>query len=156
MIWLKVWRWMLDLGWLLFLLILFCHFWCDLRGLARARSWLKVKGRITACEWTTVGHSVWPKIQYLYRVNDREITGEYLFLDTAHNNPNSKYSRKVAYNAAVAFKDEAEVDVYYNPNNPEQSALDVTMPIKLNIILILIGMLFIVHLGLIVWRIWAG
>lgn len=149
---LNVWRWMLDLGWLLFLLILFRHFWRDRQLLLQAQSWLKVKGQITACEWTKVGHSVWPKIEYTYQVNEQSLIGEYLFLDTAHNNPNSKYSRSVAYKAAVAFQENAEIEVYYNPNQPEQSALDVTIPSKLNIILILIGMLIVVHLGLIVWR----
>lgn len=152
MTWLNIGRWMLDLGWLFFLLILFSHFWRDRKVLSQAQSWLKVKGHITACDWTTVGHSIWPKIEYSYQVYDKDMTGEYLFLDTAHNNPNSKYSRGIAYKAAVAFKERAEIDVYYNPNHPEQSALDVTIPIKLNIILVLIGMLIVLHLGFIVWR----
>ncbi|HHF7374868.1 DUF3592 domain-containing protein [Legionella bozemanae] len=152
MIGLNTWRWVLDLGWLLFLLIIFRHFWRDRQVLVQAQTWLQVKGRITACEWTKVGHSVWPKIEYTYQVYDKNLTGEYLFLDTAHNNPNSKYSRGVAYKAAIAFQENAEIDVYYNPNHPEQSALDVTIPTKLNIILILIGMLIVVHLGLIAWR----
>ncbi|AWN72997.1 TPA: DUF3592 domain-containing protein [Legionella anisa] len=152
---LNIWRWMLDLGWLLFLLIIFAHFWRNRQVLVQAQSWLQVKGRITACEWTQVGHSVWPKIEYTYQVYDKDLTGEYLFLDTAHNNPNSKYSRSVAYKAAIAFQENAEIDVYYNPNHPEQSALDVTIPTKLNIILILIGMLIVVHLGLIAWHYWG-
>lgn len=143
---------MLDLVWLFFLLILFRHFWQDRQVLVRAKSWLITKGRITSCKWTEVGHSVWPKIEYSYQVYDKDLTGEYLFLDTAHNNPNSKYSRNIAYKAAVAFKEDKEIDVYYNPNNPEQSALDVTVPTKLNIILILIGAFIVLHLGLIVWR----
>ncbi len=152
MTWLKVWRLLLDFGWLIFLLILFTHFWRDRSVLSQAKSWLKVKGHITVCEWTKVGHSVWPKIEYSYQVHDKDLTGEYLFLDTAHNNPNSKYSRSIAYKAAVAFAEGTEIDVYYNPNHPDQSALDVTMPIKLNIILFLIGMLTLLHLGLMAWR----
>lgn len=152
MAWLIFWRWMLDLVWLFFLLILFRHFWQDRQVLVRAKSWLITKGNITSCEWTEVGHSIWPKIEYSYQVDDKDLTGEYLFLDTAHNNPNSKYSRSIAYKAAVAFKEDKEIDVYYNPNNPEQSALDVTVPTKLNIILILIGAFIILHLGIIAWR----
>lgn len=152
MIWLGIWRWALDLGWLTLLLLLFRHFWLDRQALLKAQSWLKVKGHITACEWTTVGHSVWPKIEYSYQVYDNNLQGEYLFLDTAHNTPNSKYARQVAYKAAVAFKENAEIDVYYNPNHPEQSALDVTMPKKLNVILMLIGSLIVVQVGLIVSR----
>lgn len=149
---LGIWRWVLDLGWLVILLILLHHFWRDRKVLAQAQFWLKTKGRIIDCEWTQVGHSVWPKIKYSYQVYDKDLEGEYLFLDTAHNSPNSKYARLIAYNAAVAFKEDKEIDIYYNPNNPEQSALDVTMPKKLNVILILIGTLIIVHLGLITWR----
>ncbi|PWY55718.1 hypothetical protein DGG96_10515 [Legionella qingyii] len=152
MTWLNVWRWMLDLGWLFFLLILLRHFWRDRQVLMQAQSWLKVKGYITKCEWTKVGHSVWPKIEYTYQVDDKNLTGEYLFLDTARNNPNSKYSRGIAYKAAIAFQENTAIDIYYNPNDPEESALDVTMPIKLNIILILIGMLIVIHLGLMAWH----
>lgn len=152
MVWLYVWRGMVDLGWLLFLVLLFMHFWRNRNVLVRARSWLKAKGHITSFEWIKAGHSAWPKVTYSYQVHEKDLTGEYLFLDTTHNNPNSKYSRYIAYNAAVSFKESKEIDVYYNPNNPEQSALDVTIPIKLNIILMVIGVLIIVHLGLIAWR----
>lgn len=152
MTWLTVWRWMLDLGWLVVLLGIFIHFWRDRQSLVRAKTWLKAKGHVTSCEWTRAGHSVWPKIEYTYQVHDKDLVGEYLFLDTAHNTPNSKYARRIAYKAAVAFKEEEEIDIYYNPNHPEQSALDVTMPKKLNVILILIGILIALQLGLILWH----
>lgn len=152
MIWQNAWRMVLDLGWLLFLLVLLIHFWRDRQLLVQAKSWLKAKGRITLCEWTQVGPNLWPKIEYSYEVYGKELTGEYLFLDTAHNNPNSKYSRRIAYKAALAYKEDAEIDVYYNPNRPEQSALDVTMPIKLNIMLILISICTLFQLGLIGYR----
>jgi hypothetical protein len=152
MTWLIVWRLIIDLGWLLFLLILFRHFWLDRKVLVDAQSWLITKGHITSCELTQVGHIFWPKIEYSYKVYDQELTGEYLFLDTAHNNPNSKYARNIAYKAAVAFAEEKEIDVYYNPNKPEQSALDVSMPSKLNFILIMLGMFIILQLGLLAWR----
>jgi hypothetical protein len=145
-------KWILDLGWLFFLLILLSHFWHERRILLQTRSWLKAKGRITRCEWTKVGNSLWPKIEYSYQVYDKDLVGEYLFLDTAHNNPNSKYARSVAYKAAMAFKEDAEIDVYYNPNHPEQSALDITMPKKLNIILILICTFIILHVAVIASR----
>ena len=149
---LGAWRWILDLGWLAVLFLLFWHFWRDRQVLLQAQSWLQVKGHITQYELTTVGHSVWPKIEYTYQVHDKDLLGEYLFLDTAHNNPNSKYARFIAYKAALAFKEDAEIDVYYNPNHPEQSALDVTMPKKLNVILILIGIFMVVQAGLIIWH----
>ncbi|MDR3501902.1 MAG: DUF3592 domain-containing protein [Legionella sp.] len=152
MTWLTVWRWLLDLGWLVVLLSIFIHFWRDRQSLVRAKTWLKAKGQVTRCEWTKAGHSVWPKIEYTYQVHEKDLVGEYLFLDTAHNTPNSKYARRIAYKAAVAFKEEEEIDIYYNPNHPEQSALDVTLPKKLNVILILIGILIVFQLGVIFWH----
>lgn len=151
--WLTSWRWILDLGWLLFLLLLLHHFWRDRNTLLQSRSWLKVSGHITRCDWSQVGHSIWPKIEYTYQVHEKDLTGEYLFLDTSHNNPNSKYARQIAYKAAVAFKENSAIDVYYNPNNPQQSALDVTIPGKLNLILILICLLITFHLGFMVFEI---
>lgn len=149
MTWFNVWRWGLDLGWLTVLFLILIYFWRDRQILVHAQTWLKVKGHVTSCEWTQVGHSIWPKIEYTYQVHDKDLTGEYLFLDTAHNNPNSSYARSIAYKAAVAFKEQHEIDIYYNPNHPEQSALDVTMPKKLTVILILIGILLVFQLVLI-------
>lgn len=152
MTWLALCRLVLDLSWLMVLFMILRHFWCDRQILLQAQSWLKVKGHVTECEWIKSGHSIWPKIQYSYQVYEQNMIGEYLFLDTTHNNPHSKYARQIAYKAAVAYTEEREIDVYYNPNHPQQSALDVTMPKKLTIILTLLWMLIILHLGLIVWR----
>lgn len=152
MSWLASWRWILDLGWLVFLLFMLRHFWQDRQVLAQANSWLKTKGRITFCEWSEVGHSIWPKIEYTYEVSEKELVGEYLFLDTAHNNPNSRYARRIAYKVALAFKQNAAIDVYYNPNKPEQSALDIGIPFKLNLILVFICALIVLHLSVIFLR----
>ncbi|MFI4918061.1 MAG: DUF3592 domain-containing protein [Legionellales bacterium] len=149
---LHYWVWILNVGWLLFLLLLFKHFWRKRQGLSHAQSWLKSKGRITRFELTEEDQSLWPRIEYTYTVYDKDLTGEYLFLDTAHNNPNSKYARRIAYKAAVAFKENQEIEVYYNPNHPEQSALDVTVPVKLTFILMMLGLLIAVHLGSLVFR----
>ncbi|MBA2651529.1 MAG: DUF3592 domain-containing protein [Tatlockia sp.] len=137
---------MLDLIWLFFLSYLLWHFWRDRQLLARARHWLITKGRITHFEWARVGRLLWPKIQYTYQVFEKNYSSEYLFLDTSHNNPNSKYSRLIAYRAAMAYEEDADIDVFYNPNNPQQAALDITMPRKLNIIIGLLCILIIVHL----------
>jgi hypothetical protein len=152
MTWQVMGRWMLDLGWLLFLLFLLRHFWQKRKILLQATGWLKAKGRITIFEWTEVGHTVWPKIEYSYQVHEHDLVGEYLFLDTIHNTPNSKYARLIAYKAAVAFKKDEEIDIYYNPDHPEQSALDVSMPKKLNFILLLIGSVTLFQMGLIIWH----
>ena len=140
------WRAGLDLIWLIFLLYLLWHFWRDRQFLAQTQDWLITKGRITLFEWTREGPRLWPKIQYKYQVLDQDFYGEYLFLDTAHNNPTSKYARMVAYRAAVAYEEDAEIDVHYNPNDPKQAVLDITIPRKLNLILVLVAALIIVHL----------
>ena len=150
--WANLGQWTLDFVWLLLLFILLNHFWQKRTDLASAQSWLKVKGRIISCEWTAVGHSVWPKIEYIYQVHERELTGEYLFLDTSHNNPHSQYARNMAHKAALAFKENTEIDIYYNPNRPEQSALDVTIPVKLNVILIAMSSLILLHVSIIISR----
>ncbi|MBA2657474.1 MAG: DUF3592 domain-containing protein [Tatlockia sp.] len=143
---------MLDLIWLVFLLYLLGHFWCDRRILAKAKYWLITKGRISHFEWARSGRLLWPKITYNYQVFEQEYSSEYLFLDTAHNNPASKYARLVAYRAAVAYEDDKEIDVYYNPNNPSQAVLDITIPRKLNIIISLLLALVLLHLAVVIAR----
>lgn len=141
----------IDLGWLVFLLFLWRHFWQHRQVLISARGWLKSMGYINQCELIKVGHNVWPKIEYEYEVYEQTLIGHYLFLDTAHNNPNSKYARKIAYDAITAYNSHLEIEVYYNPNRPEESALDVSMPIKLTVILMMIAILIgiqIFRLGL--------
>ena len=147
-------RFVLDVAWLIFLLLMFYHFWQSRKVLIQAQSWLKVKGHISQCEWTRMGHSLWPKIEYSYQVNEKDLVGHYLFLDTLHNNPNSQYSRQLAYKVALAFKEQTEVDIYYNPNQPEQSVLDVTVPRKLNFILVFIVLLMALHFGTILAQFW--
>lgn len=122
------------------------YFWRDRQFLAQAKYWLITKGRITLFEWTQEGPRLWPKIQYTYQVFDKDFYGEYLFLDTAHNNPNSKYARNIAYRAAMAYEDDVDIDVFYNPNNPQQAVLDITIPRKLNLIIVLLLILIILHL----------
>lgn len=150
--WLLSWQGLLDLLWLIFLLFLFHHFWRDRQFLNQTRFWLITKGRITQFNWIRDKHRLWPKITYLYRVFEHDFEGEYLFLDTAHNNPNSNYARKVAYRVAMAYEKDEEIDVFYNPNNPQQAVLDTTMPRKLTLILALLFILIILHLGIVCYR----
>lgn len=141
----------LNLAWLLFFFLLLMHFYRKRSLLVNAKSWLITKGHITQFDWVKVGHNIWPKIEYSYEVHDKEIIGSYLFLDTTHNNPNSRYSRGVAYKAALAYKDNVAIDVHYNPNTPEESALDVTIPIKLNVIIGLLSIIILVQLGIMLY-----
>lgn len=147
------WQTLLDLGWLLFLLFLLRYFWLDRRVILQSRLWVKTTGQITALEWSHYGHSVWPKIEYVYRVDEQEFNGEHLFLNTAHNDPNSAQARKIAFQAASAYKSGDMIDVYYNPDKPEQAALDITMPRKLTIILALIAALIMLHITILLVRV---
>ena len=152
--WFLSWRGLLDVVWLLFLLSLLLHFWRDRQLLRQTRFWLITKGRITQFRWSQDGPRIWPKIEYSYQVFDHDFQGEYLFLDTAHNNPNSKYARQVAYRAAIAYEKDEEIDVFYNPNNPQQAVLDITIPRKLNVIIALLVAFIILHLTIMVYRLW--
>lgn len=152
MINLNIGKAVLDVAWLSVLVGMFYHFWKNRLILIDAQDWLKAKGHITRYQLVQVGHSVWPKIEYVYQVQDRNLIGHYLFLDTTHNTPSSKYSRRIAYNAAIAYNDHLEIDVYYNPNSPDESALDVTMPTKLTAILILIGLFIVLDIVIIACR----
>lgn len=148
--WLVSWQGFMDIAWFLFLLFLFWHFWQEHRALQQASHWLITKGRITRFLWTKDGPHLWPKIEYTYELYEQEFVGEYFFLDTSHNNPNSKYARKVAYRAAMAFEKDEEIEVFYNPNNPRQAALDVHLPTKLNVIIGLLLFLLVLHLAIVV------
>nr|WP_242604301.1 DUF3592 domain-containing protein [Legionella brunensis] len=150
--WTTSWRWLLDLLWLLFLIILLWHFWRERKRLKKAQSWFLTKGRIMQFIWTQEGDRLWPKIEYSYHVLDEDFQGERLFLDTSHINQNSKYARTVAYRAAVAYEKDEDIDVYYNPNNPHDAVLDITMPRKLNIIIGLILVLITFHLVIVSYR----
>ncbi|STX27646.1 Protein of uncharacterised function (DUF3592) [Legionella beliardensis] len=146
------WQNIADMAWLLLLLLLLKHFWQDRQNLLKAHAWFLTKGRITRFLWTKDGYHLWPKIEYTYQVYDRDFLGEYFFLDTSHNNPNSKYSRRVAYRAAMAFEKNEDIDVFYNPSDPRQAVLDVRIPTKLNFIIFLLVCLIVVHLGVVLYR----
>lgn len=149
------WQGFMDVIWLLFLLFLLRHFWQERQALKLAGYWLITKGRITQFVWTREGVHLWPKIEYTYELFDQEFKGEYFFLDTSRNNPNSKYARKVAYRAAMAFENDEEINIYYNPDNPLQSALDVRMPAKLNVIIGLLVILLFLHLVIVAHRLYG-
>ena len=150
--WLVSWQGFMDMVWLVFLLFLLWHFWQERQALMRASHWLITRGRITQFVWTQEGVHLWPKIEYSYQLFEQEFKGEYFFLDTSRNNPNSKYSRRVAYRAAMAFENDEEINVYYNPDNPLQSALDVRIPAKLNVIIGLLLFLVTLHLVIVAHR----
>lgn len=140
------WQSVLDLGWLLFLLLILGYFWSIRREIRQAQVWPKTKGRITYCKWTVAGHRLWPEIEYIYHIGEQDFIGEHLFLDTSHRDPSSKYARKLAYKVAKAYQKDETIDVYYNPAKPEQAVLDTRIPGKLNFILVLIVAFIVAHL----------
>ncbi|CEK09402.1 DUF3592 domain-containing protein [Legionella hackeliae] len=146
------WRWLLDLLWLAFLLALLLHFWQDRKNFLKIQSWFLTKGRITQFLWTQEGYRLWPKIEYSYRVLDQDFQGERLFPETMHINLNSKYAREVAYRAALAYEKDVDIDIYYNPYNPQEAVLDITMPRKLTLIIILLTALILFHLVIVAYR----
>lgn len=150
--WLFSWEGFINIGWLIFLLLLLWHFVQNWRLLNNARGWLMTKGRITQFLWTCEGHQLWPKIEYTYQVYERDFQGDYFFLDTSHNSPSSQYSRKVAYKAAMAFEKDEEIDVFYNPNDPRQAALDVHIPRKLHVIIGLLLLLVVLQMVTLLYR----
>ncbi|ASQ47267.1 DUF3592 domain-containing protein [Legionella clemsonensis] len=150
--WITSWRWLLDLIWLIFLLALLWHFWQDRKYFIKIQGWHVTKGRITQFLWTQEGYRLWPKIEYSYRVLDEELQGERLFPETSHINLNSNYARKVAYRAAMAYEKDEDINIYYNPHNPREAVLDITMPRKLNFILGLLIALIVLHFIIVVYR----
>lgn len=143
---------MLDISWLIFLIVLFIYFWRARQITRETRLWFKTQGRITQCELTTYEHSVWPKIEYVYKVDNQEFKSEAMFLDITHINFHSAHARAVAYRVVNAYKQNDTIDVYYNPDSPGQAVLDITIPWKLNLILSLIGGLLVLHVGVVIYR----
>lgn len=142
----------IDLGWLIFLIGLFAYFWRARQMTIQTKLWFKTQGRITYCEMTTYEESAWPKIEYTYQVDGNEFTGQTFFLDMAHNNLHSTHARTLAYRLVCAYKGGEDIDVYYNPDNPEQAVLDTTTPWKLNAILGVITALFLLHVAIFISR----
>jgi hypothetical protein len=141
-----------NISWLVFLCLSLKHFWQDRQLLKQARFWLITPGKISSFSWACEKHQLWATIVYDYKICDFDFQGHYFFLDTTHNNPNSRYARKVIYRAAIAFQQEKDIDVFYNPNHPNQSALDVGIPLKLNSIIGLLVFLLLLHLLMVIYH----
>jgi len=142
-----------DVAWLLFLLLMFRHFWVARQVTLQTKGWVKTEAHITQCEWSVAGRVIWPKIEYSYQVDEHDYIGEYFFLDMKHNAPGSNYSRHLAYKVAHAYQHHEAIDVYYNPDKPEEAVLDRTVPRKINVILaalVVFIVLIVVHL-MIMW-----
>lgn len=146
------WQILFDLGWFAVLLLILIYFWVIRKRMLAARSWFKTSGRITHWEWTKKGHTLWPKIEYVYFVGERELVGEFIFLDMLYQAPLGRHSRQVAFEVASAYQNDEEIEVFYNPAKPEEAVLDIEVPRKLNGLLIFIGALLVLHLLLFGFR----
>tara|TARA_Y100000588_G_C14199112_1_gene901634 strand:- start:803 stop:1243 length:441 start_codon:yes stop_codon:yes gene_type:complete len=142
----------IDIIWLAFLTGLLVYFFSVRLKAKRALKWHKTTAYITVCDWRYEGRIIWPKVQYSYYVDGREYKGENLFMDTSHNTPHSRYARNVAYKVAKAYKNNEALMIYYHPDKPDVSAIDVEVPTKINVILLFISGLILLHLGVLVFR----
>lgn len=142
----------LDNLWLLFLLLMLAHFWQERRYLKKSRNWLQTTGHIVHFHWTKEGHQLWPKIAYTYEVNTQAYVGEALLLESSHTSFSSAYARKVAYRAAMAYERNDPIEVYYNPENPQQAVLDIRLPRKLDFIIGLLVLFIVLHVTVVGYR----
>ena len=136
----------LDVLWLLIcvvFLVFFIHQWRLSRHIAK---WPSTTGHIIKLTWHQDKERLWPEIEYMYSLNGYEYIGHDLFKDTRLNTINSKRARELAYKVAVAHKNHQEIDVYYNPDYPEDSALEVGIPKKIYVIMILLSGFLLFHL----------
>ncbi|KTC64665.1 Protein of uncharacterised function (DUF3592) (plasmid) [Legionella adelaidensis] len=143
------WSSLFDFGFLLLLLLIFVYFWRDFRKTQAAKLWVKTKGTVESYELENAGHSLWPKIEYSYEVDHQEFRGHQFFLPSAHKEIYSLYARKLAYRIGKSYQQGETIDVYYNPNDPSEAVLDITISHKLKIIIILVAAFIILHLSLI-------
>lgn len=142
-----------DLLWLALLLTLLFILWRNLRQFKRHISgWLTTAGHVSHFEWTKHGYLPWPKVQYTYEVDGVEHQGDALFLPEARHDFNARYAREVAYRIALAYEQSTSINVYYNPAQPEQSALDISYPNKINWFIGFMVFLLALHLSVMVWH----
>lgn len=146
-------RTIIDLIWLIFISGLFIYFLREYFTLKSYKNWSKTKAQVIKIQWHHHKNILWPKVEYLYHVGGYEYIGEHLFPDTFHNAPTSKYSRQIAYNTAKAYKDYKEIEIFFNPEQPEQSAIDVKIPRKVIFILFFLGFLIALHITIFLFRI---
>ncbi len=140
------WQSLIDFLWLIFLIVLLIHFWKKRQILVAASSWKKTKGLIHELDWTKENNSLWLQVTYTYQLFEQEYLGDCIFLDEASNRKNNAYTRSVAYRIVMAFKNQDYLDVYYNPENLMESALDVKIPRGLEVVLVMVGALSLLQL----------
>lgn len=147
------WQSLMDFLWLLFLLVVLIHFWKKRQILVAARSWKITKGRIHQLEWAKESNSLWLQVTYTYQLFEQEFLGDCIFLDEDSNRKNNAYTRSIAYRIVMAFKNQEEIDVYYNSDNPMESALDINIPWSLHGIMGFVLFFLVMHLSMVIYHI---
>lgn len=146
-------RLLADGIWFVFLLGMLTYFLRQKNKLLKLKKWPKVKGRIINLQWEEENNRIWPQLVYQYQVEEKIYQGELLFEETLPRDTNSRLARAIAHRAVLAYQNHQEIDVFYNPNNPEDSVLDITVPLKLSIIIWLLWFLIGLHV-VVVWTRW--
>jgi hypothetical protein len=110
----------------------------------RSLNWLVTKGEIIQSDWEYVLNGDAPdlefKLKYKFKINEIEYIGTRLFLMT-YDFDNRNYKKR--------YPLKKQVDVYYNPNNPNDCVLENGVNYNLftlmffGLIFFSIGMLFI-------------
>ncbi|MBX9703839.1 MAG: DUF3592 domain-containing protein [Silvanigrellaceae bacterium] len=144
--WLISWHSFIDFAWLAGLIILLVYFYKDWKVFKNLHQWQTTEGTISQFSWTEQSPLPWPKIEYTYQVYEQEFLGSRLVLDNPYINLHSPSAREVAYRATLAFKNDEEIIVFYDPINPAQSVLDVHTPRKLKVIIGMLVLFLTIHL----------
>ncbi|KTD52210.1 hypothetical protein Lqui_1054 [Legionella quinlivanii] len=141
------WQGIIAFIWMLILLFMLGYFWRYRSKFKTSQAWPVAKGQITELIWVKKDHFLWADIQYSYVVNGVSYANNSLFIEQRFRSPKSAYARQVAYQAALAYEKGEDIRVFYNPSNPQEAALDTRVPLKLTIILVLLGAFLLFHVS---------
>jgi len=120
-----------NIGWLVLLVLLFGYFFSQYWQLRALRRWRKVEGHVTHFSLQEQDGRLWPDIEYSYSVDSKTYHNDHFFSDNAQHALYSRYARKLAHRIALAYKNDEDIWVYYDPKDPEQAVLDRRIPPKL-------------------------
>ena len=92
--------------------------WQTLQRARKVQSWPTVTGTIEACEPTSEVNDLLPDIIFSYRVNDHDYRRSFQFPEGTH--PLPEFTRSYMERYPV----DKIVDVFYDPENPENATLE--------------------------------
>lgn len=95
----------------------------SMRAASASRAWSSAQGTITSSQLMTGGqrNSRWykPQITYTYTANGQTYTGEKVFFGDARSSSMAKEQKMVD-----RYKQGAQVEVFYNPQQPQEAVLE--------------------------------